>query len=90
MAFNETIQYIQNNYATDITVFTKTNTECLFKWWQHKMVHCRVGEVTSSNFNTLAHRGGKMTKGGSTTRDDLYQVEKYCRSENAKKKWSNY
>ena len=50
------------------------------------MVHCRVGQIISSHFNILAHKSGTMTKGGTTTRDDLYEVEKYCKKKKLEKR----
>ena len=50
------------------------------------MMHCRVGQIISSRFNILAHKSGTMTKGGTTTRDDLYQVEKCCKKKKLEKR----
>ena len=50
------------------------------------MIHCRVGEFISSHYSPLVHRAGRMVKGGATTQDNLYQVDRYCNKEKAKRK----
>ena len=40
------------------------------------MVHSRVGQLIQSHYSLVADSKGELVKGGTTIRDDLYQVGK--------------
>ncbi len=69
------MEHIKNNFAKDKSLFEEENIKRLFKWWQNKMVHSRVGQVIHGHYSLLAHKDGKIFKGDATIRDTLYQVE---------------
>ena len=82
--FTETLEYIKGNFATDKTVFTAQFVDWLFQRWQTKIVHSRITQVAASQYILHAHKTGKMTKGATTTRDELYQVAKQSKGKHLK------
>ena len=70
------MEYMQHNYAKNETLFSSQNINKLFAWWQNKMVHSRVGQFIQTHYSFIANTDGNLVKGGTTIRDDLYQVEK--------------
>ncbi len=84
--FNSTLEYIKVNFADHPEYFSKENADKLFKWWQKKFVHSRVGQLIQAHYSMVAHRHGKLAKGGASLRDDLYHVEKQLKRQRIKKK----
>ena len=50
------------------------------------MVHSRVGQLVQAHFSMAASKLGKIEKGGTSIRDDLYQVETKSKQQRAKLK----
>lgn len=84
--FNTTLEYIKINFADHPEYFNKENAGKLFKWWQNKIVHSRVGQLIQAHYTMTAHKHGKLAKGGSSIRDDLYQVETQLKKQRIKHK----
>ena len=82
--FGEAIEYIKVNFTKTKKLFTTDHISRLFKWWQNKMVHSRVGQLIQSHYSLRAHKHGNLVKGGSSIRDDLYHVERQSKKQRAK------
>ena len=74
--FSEAIEYIRINFSRSKKLFTADHIPRLLKWWQNKMVHSHVGQLTQSHYSLRAYKQAKLVKGGSSIRDHLYHVER--------------
>lgn len=74
--FIQTMWYINTNFSKNDKLFCSENFDKFFTWWQRKMVHSRVGQLIQSHYSLVADNKGELVKGGTTIRDDLYQVGK--------------